>query len=507
MIDCFSFSGPSTAVILLTALVILYLFRLNQLLLSTPDEIAKITSPPWTDKLLQETYAHLETNPIDPASYASRIPPKLERRYIITGGSGLVGSAITTHLLARGHPPSALRILDLRPPSPKPSSPSPSTPENDIPFLKTDISSHQSTLSAFTHPWPSSVSHLPLTVFHTAAVIVPSDRSRWTAAWRVCERVNVQGTRNVLEAAREVGADVLVSTTSGSIGIWPVRVWISLWGVISSLLFGGRGKYPKGYWQVLDTRDFDAPVRRFEEFYAGYPVSKARAERMVCEANCEGLRTGCVRPANGVYGDPTDNTVGGSLGRDVLPTWSSHIVNSFAHSTNVALAHLDFEAILATSPSSAHSPQAGRPFIITDPNPPIRFADMHHLISTLSITPFRTTSLPPVLMLLLSYPIEWYIVARARYPLLGKVLPEITGDIKHIQPGIFSICTHLVASNEAAERPVGEGGLGFRGVMTTLEGMAMEVLEWNRVQRQAKEKRVYQTSVAFADEIARGAHN
>jgi nucleoside-diphosphate-sugar epimerase len=186
-----------------------------------------------------------------------------------------------------------------------------------VPFFKTDISSSHSTEAAFSAPWPPSVAHLPLTVFHTAAVIVPSERSY--LFYSFCEKVNVHGTRHVLESARRAGADVLISTTSGSIAIHPVQYWVSPW----RLLFGGReGSFPVGYWQMLDERDFFRPLRDMDEFFALYPASKAIAERAVCEANSEGLRTGSIRPANGVYGNPTDNTVGGPLGRGVSPEYA-----------------------------------------------------------------------------------------------------------------------------------------------------------------------------------------
>jgi hypothetical protein len=169
----------------------------------------------------------------------------------------------------------------------------------------------------------------------------------------------------------------------------------------------------------------------------------------------------------------------------------------------VALAHLDFEAVLS-SPASALSPQAGRPFVITDPNPPIVYEDMHSLVETLAVTPSRVLPLPPILLVLLSYPVEWYSLVLAKYAALGRVLPPLTGDVKHMKPAIFSICTHLVGSNAVAEQPVSKGGLGYRGVLTTLEGMVQEVIEWNRDhQGAAGARKEYQTSVSLADEIAR----
>lgn len=128
---------------------------------------------------------------------------------------------------------------------------------------------------------------------------------------------------------------------------------------------------------------------------------------------------------------------------------------------------------------------------------------MYFLIESLAVTPFRILRLQPVMMVLLSYPIEWYTLLLAKYPLLRKLFPELTGEVKHLKPGLFSICTHLVASNAVASQPVAAGGLGYTGVLTTLEGMTQEVIEWNHDHKDAEGKiKPYKTSVSFADEIA-----
>jgi hypothetical protein len=76
------------AAIAVILLLVAYLVRLNQLLSSTPPEIKQLKSTTWTRDLLLSTYRRLEAKPITTRSYAARIPPKLERRYIVTGGSG-----------------------------------------------------------------------------------------------------------------------------------------------------------------------------------------------------------------------------------------------------------------------------------------------------------------------------------------------------------------------------------------------------------------------------------
>lgn len=160
------------------------------------------------------------------------------------------------------------------------------------------------------------------------------------------------------------------------------------------------------------------------------------------------------------------------------------------------------EAILA-EPGSETAPQAGRPFAITDPNPPIQYQDLWFLIQALSITPFRTVPLQPILMLLVSYVVETYCLLRLRFPVLCRVLPTIQGDIRHLRPALFSVATHLYANNEAAAKPVIHGGLGYKGVITTLEGMCQEVLEWNleHMRMSTGERKKYTSSVSLAEEI------
>lgn len=162
-------------------------------------------------------------------------------------------------------------------------------------------------------------------------------------------------------------------------------------------------------------------------------------------------------------------------------SWVEHVVQSFAHGINCALAHLHLEALLV-DPASHTAPQAGRPFCITDPSPPICYGDIYTLISELAITPFRLINVPPVPMLLLSYAIEAYNLLPAQFPILAKFLPAIPGNAVYLEPGLFSICTHLVGDMSDAQKPVAEGGLGFQGAVTTLEGMCQELVEWNREQ-------------------------
>lgn len=126
-------------------------------------------------------------------------------------------------------------------------------------------------------------------------------------------------------------------------------------------------------------------------------------------------------------------------------------------------------------------------------------------------------------MLLLAYAVEFYNLLPARLPLLAKVLPKLPGDVSYLEPGLFSICTHLYGSIEEASKSVALGGLGYRGIVTTLEGMCQELLDWNREQEEhareasrlagangqplangkAHAPKYFRHSVGLADEIQR----
>lgn len=305
MIDSLAPRLGVTAAVYLTllALGMVYLVNLNRLLSTTPGAFKKLVPERWTRQTIEATSARLIREPITTASYAAQLPPRLTRRYIVTGGSGLVGGYIVLQLLERGQPPNTIRIVDFQPPH---RADMLSGPATKVGFRKVDIRSTEATDAAFSASWDPSVASLPLTVFHTAAVIIPSARSELVSGF--CESVNVQGTENVLAAARHVSADVLVSTSSASIAIRPVEMW------------GNPFKWPRYCAQVLDERDFFEPLRPHEEFFGNYPASKAKAERIICAANGKQLRTGCIRPGNAVYGHPTDNIIGGPLNMQTYPT-------------------------------------------------------------------------------------------------------------------------------------------------------------------------------------------
>lgn len=74
-----------TAVAGAVVTLILYLYRLNQLWTSIPQEALDFSPHRWTDDEITKTYERVCKEPID---FKKVLPPKQERRYIVIGGSG-----------------------------------------------------------------------------------------------------------------------------------------------------------------------------------------------------------------------------------------------------------------------------------------------------------------------------------------------------------------------------------------------------------------------------------
>lgn len=359
------------------------------------------------------------------------------------------------HLLMRGEDPKAIRIVDLVP------NIRPPVMAAHVPFFKTDVSKPESVAAAFDAPWDPRVASLPLTVFHTVAMINPSDRKARFLGPLI--KVNIEGTRNVLAAAQKAGASCFIATSSGSVGA------------------GVPTYFPIPFTTGKDIYQFrenaDPPVSLgapLEEFPICYTWTKAQAEKLVREATSDRCPTGIIRPTNGVYGSGIEQS--SSLTWDYLrrgggPTWLKEVVGPFVASQNVSIGHLAMEkALLEKKPGVA-----GSGYCLTDPNPPIRYGDLYLALSTLAhpSTPVNFPTVPFILMYLLSLLVEQYKILRLDF---FPSLPPLTGDFAYLLPGVFKVCTtHMVFPGTKAEKE-----LGYRGAYTTLDGVCEVMVEWNQ---------------------------
>jgi len=221
----------------------------------------------------------------------------------------MVGGDIVLQLLQRGQVPQSIRIVDFQGLSRLDMV----ERAKGCDFVRADMASSASVEAAFSKPWPASEARKPLTVFHTAAMIHPGDRSE--RLYPRMRRVNVDGTVNVLKASQEAGADIFIATSSASISFRPLGPWIWPWQ-----------STPANYLHIASERDFDAPIRPHRLFFSNYSKSKAEAERLVCGSNKPGFRTGAIRPCNAIYGQKTDPVVGLTLQMGKTATWMPHVI-------------------------------------------------------------------------------------------------------------------------------------------------------------------------------------
>jgi len=172
---------------------------------------------------------------------------------LVTGGSGFLGNAVILALKNR-HPEWTIYNLDLNP----------RAIFDKVQTIQADISSKESVDAAF------EISK-PTIVFHVAGV-VPNGQARYSAAKSVHERtfnVNVNGTKNILDAARKNGCESFVYTSSCT--------------VISDDL---KHDYP--------LMDETVPTGHAS---LAYGSSKAAAEKLVLAANGPEMSTCALRPA------------------------------------------------------------------------------------------------------------------------------------------------------------------------------------------------------------------
>ncbi|OCK83308.1 NAD(P)-binding protein [Lepidopterella palustris CBS 459.81] len=464
--------GLIVAFLLSLTVIGLYLHHVNRGFLITPEEIRSLSPKRWTVEEIKKMSAEYQKSPVDVMKH---LPPKQDRRYIVVGGSGLIGSWIVIHLLLRGENPLAIRVIDIRQRSLKSLI---STFQKHscydtlrkayplVGYEHADISSEDSTLRAFNAAWPTNVAKLPLTIFHTAAVIRMYERYKDFLPRSI--PINIGGTRNVISAAKVSGADVLISTSSASINTRAPRWWLPPWRL-----------YPQGSWQIERDEDFMLEDT-YADFVSNYNYTKARAEKLIRGEDDakSGFRTGVIRPGNGVYGSGDDLTAGLFLKRGGSPTWMAHVFQNFVYVENISIAHLLYEQRLLELRTHKGRPDiGGQSYIVTDPNPAITFRDMHLCLETLANTKPKFPVLPPLPFFLMANAIELYAVIQHRY--LSWLLPPPTGDALFLQPGTFGTCGHVILDDSRARLSPEEGGLGYNAPWTTLQGLCKQVQEWN----------------------------
>jgi 3beta-hydroxy-Delta5-steroid dehydrogenase / steroid Delta-isomerase len=211
-------------------------------------------------------------------------------RVLVTGGSGFVGANLVAALLARGHD---VRSFD-RAPSQLPDNPRLQTVVGDITNAD-DVATAVVDVD---------------TVIHTAAVIDLMGGRSVTDEYRQRSfAINVQGTQNLVRAARSAGVKRFVYTASNSV------------------VMGG---------QVITNGDETLPyTNRFNDLYT---ETKVVAEKFVLAQNgVDGMLTCSIRPS-GIWGrgDQTmfrkvfENVLAGNV-KVLVGSKHSKLDNSYVH--------------------------------------------------------------------------------------------------------------------------------------------------------------------------------
>ncbi|KAG2368645.1 NAD-P-binding protein [Suillus spraguei] len=455
--------------------LLIYLYvRFNDHGLSQlPSEATAFAPNRFTPHVVHEAAEKLGNSP---KIVKDVLPTKTGRRYIVVG-AGFLGGWVIIQLLQRGEDPKKIRILDIRPPTRLDLRTGLAA---QVAFFQVDISHAKAVVDAFQAPWPDcdpSETAPEVTVFHTAANIRFYERH--LVLLPRSSKVNHEGTQNVVNAARSIGVTILIYTSSGSISVRRARFWLWPWE-----------KHPKHFVQVINDDDNLIP-KYHDHFFSNYAASKVLGERVVravdgSQSGEKTLRTGCIRPGNGVFGPGGDLSCGAYLVRKHNPTWVSNIMQSVVYVENCALAHLCYEArLLETARGGSNPDLGGQAFTITDPGPPATHGDIHIGLTTL-VPETEFTIMSPTLMLFASQIIEVLYLSRTFLAMssspvrraLAHFIPNITGDIVNLQPSLFALASvHLIFDDSRARLPPEKGGLGYHGPFTTLEGICRTVEE------------------------------
>ncbi|OAL43433.1 C-3 sterol dehydrogenase/C-4 decarboxylase family protein [Pyrenochaeta sp. DS3sAY3a] len=179
------------------------------------------------------------------------------RSVLIAGGSGVFGQHLIEDLIERGAQPDHIHVLDLK--------------LNET--QKVDVRFHHGNISCVDDVRKVLQLVNPSVIFHTASPYpFESDHA-------VLERVNIDGTRNLVQLSHEIGSVLAFVYTSSS-------------SVVHD------------YYHPLRRADESYPVLHFPQQPNYYSHSKAVAEEIVLSANGKGsnMLSVAIRPAS-MYGE------------------------------------------------------------------------------------------------------------------------------------------------------------------------------------------------------------
>ncbi|HMA99316.1 MAG TPA: NAD-dependent epimerase/dehydratase family protein [Wenzhouxiangella sp.] len=288
-------------------------------------------------------------------------------KILVTGGGGFLGQAIIRQLIARGD-----AVVSLN------RSAYPELAALGVACLRGDVADSEAVVEA---------AQACDAVIHVAAKAGPGLHAA------DFERPNVIGTQNVLAACARHSIGVLVHTSSPSV------------------VHGGG-----------DIENGDESLPYAEQFHAPYPETKARAERMVLDANGSGIKTCALRP-HLIWG-PGDNQLLPRLieknraGRLRLPAPDKKIDTVYID--NAAEAHL-----LALDNLTGSGTAAGKAYFISNGEPLPNGEIIARLLEAAGEKP-RIRTVPPGVAMTVAGAVEgvWRLTGKRSDPPLSRFVVE-----------------------------------------------------------------------------------
>eukprot|EP01060_Flectonema_neradi_P033160 TRINITY_DN5479_c0_g4_i1.p1 TRINITY_DN5479_c0_g4~~TRINITY_DN5479_c0_g4_i1.p1 ORF type:complete len:825 (+),score=179.36 TRINITY_DN5479_c0_g4_i1:31-2505(+) len=228
--------------------------------------------------------------------------PKTGQRYLVIG-VGFVGVRLVKKLLERGE--TNIRCMDVSPVNPFQNN-------RQVEYFRGDVTKMDDLREAMTDID---------TVYATFAVI--RFYERWSFQERLSVRINIEGTRNVIAACKEMKVKNLVQTST------------------SHVMDGIQNKNGKPLSE-------DGPTVKKEGSHNHYSWTKAIAEDDVRKAGKEGgsLKTVSVRPCSGVFGHNDKTNIERFVNTRFLVMTFALDRMDWVHVDNVVLGHLKAEARL-----------------------------------------------------------------------------------------------------------------------------------------------------------------
>lgn len=325
---------------------------------------------------------------------------KDQKTYVVIGGCGFLGRYVVEELLARGE--SKVIVLDVRE----------SWKDERFRFAAGDITK------------PETLD----TVFRGADCVIHTASPPHGRGYEVYYKVNVEGTRNVIDSCVRCGVRQLVFTSSASV------------------VFDGN-----------DIQGGDESLPYCRKHLDGYTETKDLAEREVLKANGRGgLLTVALRPS-GIFGPRDVQAWPGFIdaaraGKSKFQLGAGENKMDWTYVENVAYAH-----VLAADRLTADSPIAGRFYFITN-DEPIPFWDMAKYVWRELDYPLPSIVVPYGLAYAIAVVIDW---------LVWIVSPVVT-----LHPTFTSFRVVYAGAHRYFSIDRAKSELGYRPRVSLQDGMA-----------------------------------